>query len=314
MSTGKKLLLGIIALVAFLLYSSIFIVYEGQTAVRFMFGEIVEADYKPGLHFKLPFGFNTVQKFDARLQTLDIDPERFLTSEKKNLSVDSFVKWRINNAERFYTNVAGDVFIANQRLDQFLKDGLRNEFGKRTLTEVVSGDRTQIMQILSSVVNEKAQQIGVEVVDVRIKRIDLPEEVSESVFARMRAERERVARDFRSRGQEAAERIKADADRQRTVTLAEAYRDAETTRGEGDARAAETYASAYNKDADFYRLYRSLNAYRNSFGSGSDILVLQPKDSEFFKYFNQSQLNQQQSNQSPPIPAPPIPLQSNQQQ
>ena len=285
MSGTKKLLLGIVVIAAILLYSSVFVVREGQTAIRFMFGEIVQSDYQPGLHFKMPL-VNTIQKFDSRLQTLDTDPERFLTSEKKNLSVDSYVKWRINNAQQFYTNVRGDVFIANQRLDQFLKDGLRNEFGKRTLTEAVSGDRTQIMQILSSLVNEKAQQIGVEVVDVRIKRIDLPEEVSDSVFARMRAERERVARDFRSRGQEAAERIKADADRQRTVTLAEAYRDAETTRGEGDARAAEIYATAYNKDAEFYGFYRSLNAYRNSFNSTDDILVLQPKDSEFFKYFN----------------------------
>jgi membrane protease subunit HflC len=209
-----------------------------------------------------------------------------LTSEKKNLSVDSFVKWRINNAQQFYTNVRGDIFIANQRLDQFLKDGLRNEFGKRTLTEVVSGDRNQIMQILSAIVNEKARQIGVEVVDVRIRRIDLPEEVSDSVFARMRAERERVARDFRSRGQEAAQRIQADADRQRTVLLAEAYRDAEMARGEGDARSAEVYASAYNKDAEFYQFYRSLSAYRNSFNNSDDILVLQPKDSAFFRYFN----------------------------
>jgi len=286
MSATKKLLLGFIVVAAILLYSSIFFVKEGETAIRFMFGEIVEADYKPGLHFKMPL-VNTIRKFDARLQTLDTDPERFLTSEKKNLSVDSFVKWRINNAQQFYTNVRGDIFTANQRLDQFLKDGLRNEFGKRTLTEVVSGDRNQVMQILSTLVNEKAQQIGVEVVDVRIKRIDLPAEVSDSVFARMRAERERVARDFRSRGQEAAERIKADSDRQRTVLLAEAYRDAETARGEGDARAAEIYANAYNKDTDFYQFYRSLNAYRNSFDSSDDILVLQPKDSAFFKYFNQ---------------------------
>ncbi|MCB1717637.1 MAG: protease modulator HflC, partial [Candidatus Competibacteraceae bacterium] len=192
MSGTKKLLLGIVVIAAILLYSSVFVVREGQTAIRFMFGEIVQSDYQPGLHFKMPL-VNTIQKFDGRLQTLDTDPERFLTSEKKNLSVDSYVKWRINNAQQFYTNVRGDVFIANQRLDQFLKDGLRNEFGKRTLTEAVSGDRTQIMQILSSLVNEKAQQIGVEVVDVRIKRIDLPEEVSDSVFARMRAERERVA-------------------------------------------------------------------------------------------------------------------------
>lgn len=286
MRASMKLILVTLAVLSILLYSSLFVVKEGETAIRFRFGEVIQADYSAGLHFKMPI-INTVKKYDARLQTLDTAPERFLTSEKKNLSVDSFVQWRLNDAKQFYTNVGGDIFIANQRLDQFLKDGLRNEFGKRTLNEVVTGDRDQIMSVLSSVVNEKARQIGVEVVDVRIKRIDLPEEVSESVFDRMRAERERVARDFRSRGKEAAERIKADADRQRTVMLAESYRDAETTRGEGDAKAAEVYANAYSKNTEFYRLYRSLNAYRNSFNSGDDILVLQPKDSEFFQYFNQ---------------------------
>ena len=284
--SGKGLL-GIAATLVVILMFSLFTVTETETAIRFRLGEIVDADYEPGLHWKVPV-INNIQKFDARVQTLDTDPERFLTAEKKNVIVDSFVKWRIAEVGRFYTAVAGDPIRANLRLDQIIKDGLRSEFSKRTLQEVVSGDRRQIMEILSSAATTEAQQLGIDVLDVRIKRIDLPAEVSNSVFQRMRAERERVAKDFRSRGAEAAERIRADADRQRTVILAEAYRDAERTRGEGDAKAAEIYANAYNKNADFYSFYRSLNAYRGTFGSKNDIVVLQP-DSKFFQYFNQSE-------------------------
>ena len=281
---SRNVLLGLIAAVFIIIAFSVFTVHETQTAIRFQFGEIVEADYEPGIHFKFPV-INNIRKFDARVQTLDTEPERFLTVEKKNVIVDSFVKWRIANVGRFYTAVAGDPTRANLRLDQIIKDGLRSEFSKRTLQEVVSGDRQQIMEILYSTARDEANELGIEVVDVRIKRIDLPAEVSSSVFRRMRAERERVARDFRSRGGEAAERIQADADRQSTVILAEAFRDAEATRGEGDAKSAEIYAKAYGKDAEFYSLYRSLNAYRTSFGQLDDIIVLQP-DSEFFKYFN----------------------------
>lgn len=284
--SGKGLL-GVAAVLAIILIFSLFTVRETETAIRFRLGEIVDADYEPGLHWKVPI-INNIQKFDARVQTLDTDPERFLTVEKKNVIVDSFVKWRIAEVGRFYTAVAGDPTRANLRLDQIIKDGLRSEFSKRTLQEVVSGDRRQIMDILSSTASSEAQQLGINVLDVRIKRIDLPAEVSNSVFQRMRAERERVAKDFRSRGAEAAERIRADADRQRTVILAEAYRDAERTRGEGDAKAAEIYANAYNKNADFYSFYRSLNAYRGTFSSKNDIMVLQP-DSKFFQYFNQSE-------------------------
>ena len=276
----------VVGLIALLLYSTLFTVYESQTAVRFQFGEIVQENYKPGLHFKLPL-VNTIRKFDARVQSLDTDPEQFLTAEKKNVLVDSFVKWRIEEAKRFYTAVGGNPARANLRLDQIIKDGLRSEFSKRTVKDVVSGDRAQIMEILAETASDEARKLGIKVIDVRIKRVDLPDDVSESVYARMRAERERVARDFRGRGQEAAERIRADADRQHTVTLAEAYRDSETKRGEGDAISAETYAKAYTKDSEFFQLYRSLNAYRTSFGNNNDILVLQPKDSEFFKFFNQ---------------------------
>jgi membrane protease subunit HflC len=282
---GKfKTLGGGLLLVALFIGSfSVFTVKEWERAILFRLGEIVRDDYTPGLKFKVPF-INNVRKFDARIQTLDLEPERFLTSEKKNVIVDSFVKWRIQNVGRYYTAVRGDVAQANLRLDQILKDGLRSEFGKRTLKDTVSGDRAQIMTILTAVANPLANEIGIEVVDVRIKRVDLPPDVSTSVFRRMQAERERVARDFRSRGAEAAERIRADADRQRTVIVAEAYRDAEQTRGEGDARAADIYAQAYGRNEAFFSLYRSLNAYRNVFSSRDDMLILKP-DSDFFRFF-----------------------------
>ncbi len=280
---SRNLALGLLAALVLLGTFSIFTVDETQTAIRFRLGEIVGANYEPGLHFKLPI-FNNVRHYDRRIQTLDNDPERFLTAEKKNVIVDSFVKWRISDVARFYTAVAGDSARANLRLDQIIKDGLRSEFSKRTIKDVVSGDRRQIMEIISTAAQLEAKELGIEAVDVRIKRIDLPSDVSNSVFRRMRAERERVARDFRSRGAEAAERIQADADRRRTVILAEAYRDAERTRGEGDAQAADIYARAFTKNPGFYSFYRSLNAYRRSFDGEENMMVLEP-DSDFFKYF-----------------------------
>lgn len=283
----KNVIIGIVIAVLLLIALSIFTVHETQKALRFQFGEIIETYEQPGLHFKVPL-INNIRKFDARVQTLDTEPERFLTAEKKNVIVDSFVKWRIANVGRFYTSVAGDATRANLRLDQIIKDGLRSEFSKRTLQDAVSGDRQQIMDVISSTARAEASELGIEVLDVRIKRIDLPAEVSTSVFRRMRAERERVARDFRSRGAEAAERIQADADRQGAVILAEAFRDAESMRGEGDAKAAEIYATAYTQDSDFYSFYRSLGAYRSSFNGNNDIIVLQP-DSEFFQFFKKAQ-------------------------
>ncbi len=281
---GKVNLIIALVVVALLVASmSLFTVQEYQTAVRFRLGEVVQTDYEPGLHWKVPL-INSVRIFDARVHTLDTEPERFLTAEKKNVIVDSFVKWRLRDVTRYYTAVGGDPALANLRLDQLIKDAMRSEFSKRTLTEVVSGDRVQIMEVLSASANREANSLGLEVLEVRVKRIDLPADVSNSVFARMRAERERVARDFRSRGAEAAERIRADADRQRTITLAEAYRDAERTRGEGDAIAAEIYASAYNRSPEFYAFYRSLDAYRNAFNGSEDVMVLKP-DSEFFQFF-----------------------------
>ncbi len=272
---------------ALVLAMSLFTVDETQTAIRFQLGEIVQANYRPGLHWKWPLIHN-VRKFDRRLQTLDTEPERFLTAEKKNVIVDSFAMWRVEDVRLFYTTVGGDAAQANVRLDQIVKDSLRSEFSKRSIQEVVSGDRDQIMETLSRLLREQATQLGIAAVDVRIKRIDLPPDVSSSVFSRMKAERLRVAKDFRSRGGEAAERIRADADRQNTVVLAEAYRDAERQRGEGDAQAADIYAQAYGQDQDFYNFYRSLSAYRQSFGGKDDVLVLQP-DSQFFRYFNKPQ-------------------------
>ncbi len=265
---------------------SVFTVAEWEKAIMFRLGEIRNADFKPGLHFKIPF-INNVRKFDARLLTLDVEPERFLTVEKKNVIVDSFIMWKIQDVKRFYTAVLGDERHARQRLEQIIKDGMRSQFSKRTINEVVSGEREQIMEDLTQDANAQAEQIGIAIVDVRVKRIDLPAEVSNSVYRRMQAERARVAKEFRSKGFEAAEKIRADADRQRQILIAEAYRRAEELRGEGDARAADIYARAYGRDPEFYAFYRSLNAYRQTFQSGRDLLLLQP-DSEFFKYFNEA--------------------------
>ncbi len=277
-----------VVLALFLANSVFYTVDERERAILFRFGEIVKDDSEPGLHYKVPI-MNTVRKFDKRTQTLDAEPERYLTSEKKNVIVDSFVKWRINNVSEFFTSTGGDINNANQRLAQIINDGLREEFGKRTIQEVVSGERSQIMEILTSRTKNSASELGLDVVDVRIRRIDLPQEVSTSVYDRMKAERERVAADLRSRGAEAAERIRAEADREATIIKAEAYRDAERVRGEGDATAADTYAKAYSKNKEFYSLYRSLNAYRNTFNSKDDVLVVKP-DSEFFKYFTNSKV------------------------
>ncbi|MCF6257842.1 MAG: protease modulator HflC [Gammaproteobacteria bacterium] len=279
-----KGLIGILLAVAVVIASfSIFTVNEREKVILFRLGEIVSTDYGPGLHWKTPF-VNNVRKFDARIQTLDAEPERYLTGEKKNLIVDSFVKWRINDVSNYFTATGGDAVRANLRLSQIVKDGLRGEFAKRTIKEAVSGERLQIMELITKQANKQAEAFGIEIIDVRIKRIDFPPEISDSVYRRMRAEREGVAKDLRSRGAESAEIIRAEADRQRTVIIADAFRDAEIIRGEGDAGATEIYAKAYGKDVEFYSLYRSLNAYKTTFASKSDILVIEP-DSEFFKYF-----------------------------
>lgn len=281
-----KILVGVVLVAVFGALLATYTVDEREKAILFRLGEIKRVDIPPGLHFKVPF-VNNVKKFDSRILTLDAQPERFLTSEKKNVTVDFFVKWRIADVAQYFRSTRGDERNAQIRLAQIMKDGLRNEFGKRTIQEAVSGERNEIMDVLRVKSTGLSKELGIEVVDVRISRIDLPDEVSDSVYDRMRAERERVAADFRARGQEAAERIRATADREATVILANAYRDAERMRGEGDARAAETYAEAYNADPDFFAFYRSINAYTNTFQGRNDMLVLEP-DSEFFQYFGES--------------------------
>jgi|TARA_B110000196_G_C21058526_1_gene621163 membrane protease subunit HflC len=286
--SAKKFVLSFILFAAAVLGSnSLFIINEMQRAVLLEFGAVVRTDIEPGLHMKWPF-INEVMKFDARVLTSDAPPERFLTLEKKAVIVDSFAKFRIDNVATYYTATSGDETRAEQLLKQRINTGLRNEISKRTLHEVVSGERDQLMDVLTSAINEVARlELGVSVVDVRVKRIDLPPEVSQSVYNRMNTERDIEAREHRAKGQELAVGISADAEKQREVIMAEAYSSAEQTRGEGDAESAATYAAAFTKDKEFYKFYRSMNAYRAAFSTKSDVLIIQP-DSDFFKYMNQS--------------------------
>ena len=271
-------------LVLLLVWMSVFFVTEREKAILFKFGEIIGSDYEPGLHFKLPYPFNEVKKFDDRILTIDAAPKSFPTIEQKFLIVDSYVKWRIRDVETYFKATSGIESNAGELLYQVVNSGLRAEFGKRTIQEVIAGDRAEIMKLMVGEAGKKAETLGIEVVDVRIKKIELPSEVSNSVYNRMRTGRELVAREFRSQGSEASERIRADADRQSTVTLADAYRDSEIIRGTGDAKATATYAKAFGKDREFYKFYRSLNAYKGNFSSSSDVILLEP-DSEYFKYF-----------------------------
>ena len=276
--------IGVVALLV-LVYAFTFVVKQWETAIRLRLGEIIDSEYEPGLHFMIPV-LNNIKTFDKRIQTLDARPQRFLTIEKKDVIVDSYAKWRIANPAQFYRSTGGNVERAERLLSERINTSLRDEFGKRTIQEVVSEDRQELMEVLTKGIDSNAAELGLEVVDVRVKKIDLPPEVSESVYQRMRAERERVARDLRAKGGEAAERIRADADRQRTVILADAYKLSEETRGEGDAKAAQIYANAYGQNEGFYSFYRSLNAYRTSFGQGGDMMVLQP-ESDFFRFFKE---------------------------
>ena len=283
MSQNKILIA--VGILFFIVSTSVFTVSETERAIKFRLGEVIESDFEPGLHVKAPF-INNVKKFDSRILTMDSKPERFLTSEKKNVIVDSFVKWKIADVTTFYTAVAGDVNQANIRLDQIIKDAFRSEFSKRDIKQLVSTDRNAIRTALITLSTPIAVKLGIEIVDVQVKRIDLPSDVSSSVFRRMEAERERVAREFRSQGKEAAERIRADADKQREIILANAFRDAEILRGAGDAVAADIYAKSYGADIEFFTFYRSMNAYKKTFRNKGDMLVVEP-DSDFFKYFKQ---------------------------
>ncbi|HTQ73137.1 MAG TPA: protease modulator HflC [Burkholderiales bacterium] len=279
-----------IALIAFVVAVAVFFsliaftVDQRQRAIVFQLGEIKEVVEDPGLHFKWPL-IQNVRYFDRRILTLDTpDTERFITSEKKNVLVDSFVKWRISDLRQYYISVQGDETRAQTQLNQTVKAALQDEFSKRTVHDVISGERDRIMQVVREKVDADMKKIGMSIVDVRLKRVDLPQEVSESVYRRMEAERKSVAAELRSQGFSEAEKIRAQADREREVIVAEAYRDAQRVKGEGDAKAAAVYAKAFSENPEFYSFYRSLDAYRASFKNRSDVLVLDP-NSEFFKYF-----------------------------
>lgn len=274
---------GVVLLVLWAISNTFFIVDQRQRAVLFQFGELKSQNFNPGLHVKLPF-FQTVRIFDGRVLTLDNQTENFLTVEKKNVEVDYFVKWRIADTGTYYRATSGQELVAMDRLAGIVNRGLRDEFGSRTIQQAVSDERNAIMSALRTSIGDKTKDLGITIVDVRIKSINLPQTVSDSVYDRMRAERARVATDLRARGAEEAEKLRATADQEAQITLAQAYEKAEQIKGEGDAKAAEIYAKAYGQDAEFYSFYRTLNVYRDSLGGSRDVFVLQP-DSPFFKYF-----------------------------
>lgn len=282
----SKALISLVALVAVVFSLCAYTVDETERAILLKFGEIKKDDIKPGLHWKIPF-VNNVKFFDSRILTLDVKPDLFPTSEKKYVYVDFFVKWRIDNVRDYFVATGGLEERANNRLSQITKDELRDEFASRTIKEAVSGERADIMNALVIKANNISKQLGIEIVDLRVSRIDYTDDISDSVYERMRAERDRVAKDFRARGKESAEKIRAAADRERQITLANAYKTSEQLRGNGDATAADIYARAYGKDQEFYTLTKSLTAYKQTFTGKDDILVLEP-DSQFFRYFNQS--------------------------
>ena len=282
----KNILTICVVALAVVLLNSIFTVDERELALKFRFGEVIQTGYEPGLHFKVPF-VNNVQKYPKRILTINNPQELFLTLEKKNLFVDFFIKWKINDVQQYYRATGGDELVAAQRLLETVKDGIRSEFAKRTVIEVVSEERRDIMADMLDRGAENAVTLGIELIDVRVKKIELSDEVSESVYNRMRQERARFASELRAEGAENAEIIRAGADRDVTVIVANAYKDSEIIKGEGDARQTEIYASAYQQDSEFYSFTRSIEAYKKSVGTGNDILVLDAKG-DFFKYLNQS--------------------------
>jgi len=276
-----------LSLVLIIAYNCLYVVREIDRAVLLTFGEVTNFDVTPGLHYKIP-GVHTVRKFDGRIQTLDAPTQSYLTAEKEYLEVDSYAKWRVYNVADYYRSTSGDENTANNLLAQRINTGLRNQFGERTVHEVVSGERDSLMTELTTNLNLITQdELGIQVVDIRVKKIDLPQNVSQSVYQRMNTERQEEAQELRSTGREMQEGIEANADRQRVVLQAEAYRDAQLIRGEGDAEAAAIYASAFNKDPEFYEFTRSLNAYISTFNDSSDVMIVSP-DSEFFRYLTKS--------------------------
>jgi modulator of FtsH protease HflC len=277
----------LVLVVAVVVAMSTFIVHERELAIKFKLGEIVEADYEPGIYFQIPI-INNVKKFDSRILTMDTPSERFLTAEKKNVIVNSFAKWRIVDPKTFYTATAGDERQAIARMASIINNELKGQIASKNMREVISGERATIMQVVTDNAGVKIRDLGIDLIDVRVKKVELPENVSNNVYRRMATERQTVAKEFRSRGEEQAKQIRANADRQREEILAEAYRKSEEIRGEGDAIAAKTYADSYNQDKEFYSFYRSMKAYEVSFGNNQDMILLSP-ESDFFKYFKDSQ-------------------------
>ena len=281
-----KFILLLVGLAVAVIWSSTFIVHEREVAIKFKLGEIVESDYEPGFYWQIPI-INNVIKFDSRILTLDTPSERFLTSEKKNVIVNSFVKWRISDPKTFYTSTQGDERRAIARMATIINDELKGQIGGKSMREVISGERATIMEVVTNNAGLKIKELGIDLIDVRIKKVELPDNVSNDVYRRMATERQTVAKAFRSRGEEQAKQIRANADRQREEILAEAYRKSEQTRGEGDAISAKTYADSFNQDKEFYSFYRSMSAYENSFGNDQDMIVLSP-ESDYFKFFKDS--------------------------
>ncbi len=274
-------------LVLALLNMSIYVVDQRQSAIVLQLGELVDVKKDPGLYFKMPF-VQSVRFFDSRILTMDsLEPERFITAEKKNVMVDSFVKWKIDDVQQYYISVRGDEQVAQSRLMQTVNSIMREEFGKRSVTDVISGERDKVMDVLREKADSDARKIGVKIMDVRLKRVDFPAEISSSVYSRMDAERKRVANELRATGNAESEKIRADADRQREVILANAYRDAQKVKGDGDAKASALYAGAFGRNAEFYAFYRSMEAYKQSFRNKSDVMVVDPS-SAFFKYLKSS--------------------------
>lgn len=289
MNSGIRFGAVVLAIAAVVISMMTFIVHERELAIKFKLGEIVESDYEPGIYFQIPI-INNVRKFDSRILTMDTPSERFLTAEKKNVIVNSFVKWKIVDPKVFYTATAGDERQAIARMASIINNELKGQIASKTMREVISGERATIMQQVTDNAGIKIRDFGIELIDVRVKKVELPEEVSNNVYRRMATERQTVAREFRSRGEEKAKQIRANADRQREEILAEAYRKSEQIRGEGDAQAAKTYADSFNQDKEFYSFYRSLKAYESSFGNSGDMIILSP-DSDFFKFFKDSSSN-----------------------
>jgi membrane protease subunit HflC len=286
MSNAVFRILVVLGLVAVAVGLSLFTVNERDLAIKLQLGKVVEANYEPGLHFKIPVVQN-VRKFPRRILTIEDSPDRVFTAEKKALKVDFFVKWRVVDAVRFYTSTGGSLVFANDRLGEIIKNAVVTEFGKRSVREAISAERAELMRDMLVTATTTAEDLGVELIDFRVKQVELMDEVKNAVYAQMKAERSRVAAELRAEGRADAERIEAEADRQRTIILADANRDSEKIRGEGDARAAEIYARAYERDPEFYAFYRSINAYKESMGRSNDLLVLDPNN-EFFRYLNQS--------------------------